>query len=77
MIKTRLRSLLFDCVAQLMRISIEGPEIDAEEFEEVLEICKEHNHRILLWCLLSMKKIKILALFPNEMANIWEWGGGT
>ena len=34
--------------AQLMRISIEGPEIDAVEFEEKLEICKEHNHRILL-----------------------------
>ena len=30
MIKTRLRSRLSDCsVAQLMRISIEGPEIDA------------------------------------------------
>ena len=49
MIKTRLRSLLSDCsVAQLMRISIEGPEIDALEFEEILEIFKEHNHRILL-----------------------------
>ena len=49
MIKTRLRSHLSDCsVAQLMRISIEGPEIDAVEFEEILEICKEHNHRILL-----------------------------
>ena len=48
-IKTRLRSHLSDCsVAQLMRISIEGPEIEAEEFEEVLEIFKEHNHRILL-----------------------------
>ena len=39
MIKTRLRSRLSDCsVAQLMRISIEGPEIDAMEFEEILEI---------------------------------------
>ena len=36
------------CVAQLMRISIEGPEIDTGELEEGLEICKEHNHRILL-----------------------------
>ena len=44
MIKTRLRSCLSDnSVAQLMRISIEGPEIDAVEFEEILEICKEHN----------------------------------
>ena len=41
MIKTRLRSCLSDCsVAQLMRASIEGPEIDAVEFEEVLEILK-------------------------------------
>ena len=35
-------------VAQLLRISIEGPEIDAVEFEEILEIFKEYNHRILL-----------------------------
>ena len=35
MIKTRLRSGLSDCsVAQLMRISIEGPEIDAEELRK-------------------------------------------
>ena len=41
MIKTRLRSRLSDCsVTQLMRISIEGPEIDAVEFEEILEILK-------------------------------------
>ena len=49
MIKTRLRSRLSDSsVAQLTRISIEGPEIDVVEFEEILEICKEHNRRILL-----------------------------
>ena len=49
MIKTRLRSRLSDCgVAQLMRIPIEGPEINAVEFEDILEIFKEHNHRILL-----------------------------
>ena len=49
MIKTRLCSHLSDCsVAQLMRILIEGPEIDAVKFEEILEIFKEHNHRILL-----------------------------
>ena len=35
-------------VAQLMRISIEGPEIDTVEFEVIMEIFKEHNHRILL-----------------------------
>ena len=49
MIKTWLCSRLSDCgVAQLMRISIEGPKIDAVEFEEILEIFKERNHRILL-----------------------------
>ena len=49
MIITRLHSCLSDySVAQLMRISIEGAEIDAVEFEEIMEICKENNHRILL-----------------------------
>ena len=44
MIKTWLRSRLSDySVAQLMRISIEGPEIDAVEFEEILEIFKEKS----------------------------------
>ena len=48
MIKTRPRSRLSDCSeAQLMRISIEGPEIDVVEFEEILEVFK-NNHRILL-----------------------------
>ena len=48
-IKSRLRSRLSDCSeAQPMRISIEGPEIVAVGFKETLEICKEHNHRILL-----------------------------
>ena len=51
MILKRLCSHLSDCsVAQLMRISIEGPEIDAVEFEEILEISKEHNHRIYFDC---------------------------
>ena len=46
---TRLCSHLSDCsMAQLMRISIEGPEIDAVEFDEIMEICKEHNNRTLL-----------------------------
>ena len=40
-IKTRLRSRLSVCsVAQLMKISIEGPEINAVEFQEILEILK-------------------------------------
>ena len=49
MIHTRLRSHLLDCsVVQLKRISIQGPEINAVEFEEILEIFKEHNQRKLL-----------------------------
>ena len=37
MIKTWLRSRLSDCsVAHLIRISIEGPEIDAVEFHRIL-----------------------------------------
>ena len=51
MIKPRLCNHLSDCsVAQLMRISIEGPENDAVKFEEILEIFKEgHNQRILIF----------------------------
>ena len=49
MIKTRLHSHISDYnVAQLKQISIEGPEIDAMEFEKIMEILKEHNHRVLL-----------------------------
>ena len=49
MIKIRLRSRLSVCsVAQLMKISIEGPEIDAVEFEDILEIIKEHNQNTTL-----------------------------
>ena len=40
MIKTRLCSLLDCSVAQLMRISIEGSEIDAVEIEEYLGFVK-------------------------------------
>ena len=47
-IKTRLHSHLSDCsVAYLMKILIEGPEIDAVEFEEYWRFFW-HNHRILL-----------------------------
>ena len=39
MIKTRLRHHISGCsVAQHMRISIEGPEVDAMEFQGLLEI---------------------------------------
>ena len=49
MIKTRLHSHISDySVAQLKQISIEGPEIDAMEFEKIMEIFKKHNHRVLL-----------------------------
>ena len=42
MIKTRLCIRISDrSVAQLMRILIEGPEIDAVEFEEILENLKK------------------------------------
>ena len=48
-IKTRLHSHISDySVVQLKQISIEGPEIDSMEFEKILEIFKEHNHRVLL-----------------------------
>ena len=48
-IKTRLHSHISDySVAQLKKISIEGAEIDAMEFEKIMEIFKEHNHRVLL-----------------------------
>ena len=41
MIKTWLCSRQSDCsVAQLMRISIEGPVIDAVEFEKIIEILR-------------------------------------
>ena len=40
-IKTRLRIRLSDCsVAQIMRISIEGSEINTVEFEEILRLVK-------------------------------------
>ena len=49
MIKTRLYSHLSNySVAQLKHISNERPEIDAMEFEKIMEIFKEHNHRVLL-----------------------------
>jgi len=49
MIKTRLRNRLSDCnLARLMRIAIEGPELPAVDFTEILEVFKEKNHRILL-----------------------------
>ncbi len=49
MIKTRLRNRLsHGSLAQLMRIAIEGPDPTLVNFEEILEIFKESNHRIQL-----------------------------
>ena len=50
MVKTRLRSRLSDVnLARLMRIAIEGPQLSATDFSEILDILKETNHCILLY----------------------------
>ena len=49
MVKTRLRSRLNDVnLARLMRIAIEGSQLSTTYFNEILDIFKETNHRILL-----------------------------
>ena len=48
MMKTMLCSSLSDWCSTAYDDMIEGPEIDAVEFEEILDILNEHNHRILL-----------------------------
>ena len=49
LIKTRLRSRLTDDnLKRLMRISIKGPDLKDAKFEEVLDIFKKSNRRILL-----------------------------
>ncbi len=48
-IKTRLRSRLTEQnLARLMRIAIEGPELNEINFNEILDIFKQSNHRIIL-----------------------------
>ena len=48
-IKARLCNRLNDAnLSRLMRIAIEGPELSAVNFKEVLEVFKEKNRRILL-----------------------------
>lgn len=48
-IKTRLRNRFNDAnLPRLMRIAIEGPELSAVNFKEVLEVFKEKNRRIVL-----------------------------
>ncbi len=49
LIKTRLRSRLTEQnLARLMRIAIEGPELNEINFSEILDIFKQSNHRIIL-----------------------------
>ena len=49
MIKTRLRNRLNDSNStRLMRIAIEGPELNSVNFAEILDIFKQKNRRISL-----------------------------
>ena len=49
LVKTRLRNRVSDInLARLMRIAIEGPELTEIDFNEILEVFKEKNRRILL-----------------------------
>ena len=49
MIKTRLRNRLNDSnLTRLMRIAIEGPELNSVNFAEILDIFKQKNRRISL-----------------------------
>ena len=49
MIKTRLRNRLNDSnLTRLMRIGIEGPELNSVNFAEILDIFKQKNRRISL-----------------------------
>ena len=49
MVKTRLRFRLNDVnFARLMKIAIEGPRLSTTDFNEILDILKETNLRILL-----------------------------
>ena len=49
LIKTRLRNRISDVnLARLMRITIEEPELTSIVFNEILDVFKEKNHRIML-----------------------------
>ena len=49
MVKSRLRNRLSDeNLDKLLRIAIEGPELESVDFEEVLDIFKQTNRRIRL-----------------------------
>ena len=46
LIKTRLRSRISDVnLARLLRIAIEGPELNDIDFNEVLDVFKGKNHK--------------------------------
>ena len=49
LIKNHLRSRLSDInLGRLMRIAIEGPQLSTVDFDQVLDIYKQQNHRIAL-----------------------------
>ena len=49
LVKTRLRNRVSDInLARLMRIAIEGPELTTINFNDILEVFKQKNRRILL-----------------------------
>ena len=49
LVKTRLRNrIMDDNLARLMRIAIEGAELTVVDFDNILDIFKEKNYRILL-----------------------------
>ena len=49
LVKTRLRNRISDTnLTRLMRIAIECPELSSVDFNEIVDIFKENNHRILL-----------------------------
>ena len=49
LVKTRLRNRISDTnLTRFMRIAIEGPELSSVDFNEIVDIFKENNHRILL-----------------------------
>ena len=49
MIKTRLRNRLSDCnLSNLMKIAVEGPQLESACFEEILDVFNRKNRRIEL-----------------------------
>ena len=49
LVKTRFRNRISDSnLSRLMLIAIEGPEFSSVDFNDILDVYKEQNHRILL-----------------------------